>query len=274
VILLSLILFFIFGLFFGSFFGVLVDRLPRGETVIKGHSHCEFCKKTLKWYDLIPVFSFLSTGGKCRYCHKSLSLYYPIIEILTGIMFSLTYIFVISNFKFLIPNQIPNLNFLITIAYYLFIMSAFIAIFFTDLKSGIIPDKILLPAVIITLLYQLIFNPSSLVINVVCGIAAFLFFILISVVFKVLTKKDSMGGGDIKLAFLLGLFLGFPNIIISLYVAFLTGALVGIILIIWRKKSFQKATLPFGPFLILGAIISLYLGNAIYLQALHVLGLP
>jgi leader peptidase (prepilin peptidase)/N-methyltransferase len=129
------------------------------------------------------------------------------------------------------------------------------------------------PAILLTFFYLLIINPSSLIINILCGLGAFLFFVTIAVVFKVLTKKDSLGGGDVKLVFLLGLFLGFPGIVISLYIAFLTGALIGIILILWRKKSFQKATLPFGPFLILGTIISLFWGNLIYPQVLHILGL-
>ena len=254
------LLLFIIGLFFGSFLNVLVDRIPRGETFIKGHSHCEFCNKMLKWYDLVPVLSFILLQGKCRYCKHSLSLFYPVIEISTGLLFALTYL--------LIPSQS-----IVSVIYFLFIISGFIVIFFTDLKSGIIPDKVLVPAILLTFFYLLIINPSSLIINILCGLGAFLFFVTIAVVFKVLTKKDSLGGGDVKLVFLLGLFLGFPGIVISLYIAFLTGALIGIILILWRKKSFQKATLPFGPFLILGTIISLFWGNLIYPQVLHILGL-
>jgi leader peptidase (prepilin peptidase)/N-methyltransferase len=258
---------FILGLFIGSFLNVLVDRIPRGETVVKGHSHCEFCKKILRWYDLIPVLSFISTGGRCRYCKHPLSLLYPTVEITTGIMFALTYL-MITDPNSLIINPLS----LITLLYYLFIMSSFIVIFFTDLKSGIIPDKILLPTIIVSLLYQLFIIPQSLIINLVTGIGTFLFFVIISVVFSALTKKDAMGGGDIKLAFLLGLLLGFPNIIVNLYLAFLTGAIIGIILIIWRKKSFQKATLPFGPFLVLGTIISLFFGNFIFQKAIMLLG--
>jgi leader peptidase (prepilin peptidase)/N-methyltransferase len=260
VILVILILILIFGLFLGSFLGVLVDRIPRNETVVKGHSHCEFCKKELAWYDLIPVWSFLITRGRCRYCKRSLSIFYPVIEITTGLMFAATCIFVSSQFT-------------ISLFYYLLIISSFIVIFFTDLRYGIIPDKILLPTIVVSLLYQLFINPSSFIINLFCGIGAFLFFITVSVIFSALTKKDAMGGGDIKLAFLLGLILGFPNIIVSLYLAFLTGAFVGIILIIWKKKSFRGATLPFGPFLILGAVISLFWGNFILQKLIVFLGI-
>src|ERR1035437_10194414 len=104
-----LLLLFIAGLFFGSFLNVLVDRIPRSENFIKGHSHCEFCNKTLKWYDLVPVLSFVLLQGKCRYCKHSLSLFYPIIEISTGLLFALTYL--------LIPSQS-----IVSVIYFLFII--------------------------------------------------------------------------------------------------------------------------------------------------------
>jgi leader peptidase (prepilin peptidase)/N-methyltransferase len=261
------------GLFIGSFLGVLVDRLPKNETVVKGRSHCDFCKKALSWYDLIPVLSFVSTHGKCRYCKKSLSLLYPIIEISTGIMFSLTYLFTIYHLPFTNSNEIINSqSSIINLFYYLIIISSFIVVFFTDLKDGIIPDKILLLAITAVVIYLLFINPQVAVVNLLSGIISFLFFIIISLVFSLLLKKQSMGGGDIKLVFLLGLFLGFPNIVIALYGAFLTGGIFGIILILWRKKSFRKATIPFGPFLVLGAVISLFWGTPIYAYALKFLG--
>lgn len=152
-------------------------------------------------------------------------------------------------------------------------ISSLIVIFFTDLKYGIIPDKILLLATGIITINLLFINPQSPVLNhLLSGVGAFLFFVIISLVFSALTKKDAMGGGDIKLVFLLGLFLGFPDIIIALYIAFLTGAFLGIILILWRKKEFRKATLPFGPFLVLGTVISLFWENPIYSHVLKLLG--
>lgn len=251
-----LLFFFVFGLFVGSFLNILVDRIPRGEAFVKGHSHCEFCKKNLKWYDLIPVFSFVFLQGKCRYCKHPLSFYYPIIETFTGILFALTFLI------------IPFYS-IILVLYNLFIVSCFIVIFFSDLKSGIIPDKILLPAVIITFPYLLIVNPSSFIINLFCGLGALFFFFALFLI----TKGKGMGLGDVKLAFLLGLVLGFPAIILALYLAFLTGAIVGIILIIWRKKRSLKETIPFGPFLITGTIIGLFFGDLIIPKILIYLGL-
>jgi leader peptidase (prepilin peptidase)/N-methyltransferase len=268
-----ILLLFIIGLFFGSFLNVLVDRIPQGKTVVKGRSRCDFCRKKLNWYDLVPVFSFVFSKGKCRYCKRSLSIFYPVIEVTTGLMFVLTYLFTIYYLPFTNSNEIINhQSSIINLLYYLLIISSFIVIFFTDLKYGIIPDKVLLLATMIVAFYLLFISPELSIINLISGVATFLFFIIISLGFSLLLKKESMGGGDIKLVFLLGLFLGFPNIIISLYIAFLTGAAVGIILILWRKKSFRKATIPFGPFLILGAILSLFWGNPIYAYALKLLG--
>lgn len=254
---------FVLGLFFGSFLGVLVDRLINGENIIKGRSHCEKCKKELGLLDLVPVLSFVMLKGKCRYCHTKLSYFYPIIEITTGTLFLLTYILFGFN------STGVNLEFF----YYLFIISSFIVIFFTDLKYGIISDKVVFPAVVISLFYFLIFKPFLLLPHLLSGLGAFIFFIVISYGFYILTKKQSMGGGDIKLSFLLGLFLGFPGILVSLYLAFLTGAIISIILILWKKKTSLKDTLPFGPFLISGTIISFFFGSLIYRYALTFLGL-
>ena len=254
-----MVILFILGLFIGSFLGVLVDRIPRKENVIKGHSHCENCKKELSWYDLLPVFSYVFLKGKCRYCKTKLPLFYPVIEITTGILLSLVYFF------FYTQNAI-------VLSYYLIIVSVFIVIFFTDLKYGIIPNKVIFPAIIVSFVF-LFFQRSLLLNHVLSGLLSFAFFIVISYSFFMITKRESMGGGDIKLSFFLGLFLGFPNIIVSLYLAFLTGALVSIILILWKKKSFQKDTLPFGSFMALGALVSLFLGNLLFLRALILLGL-
>ncbi|HEX8932138.1 MAG TPA: prepilin peptidase, partial [Patescibacteria group bacterium] len=96
----SLIILFILGICIGSFLGVIVDRLPRGESIIKGRSYCEFCKKKLTFLDLFPVFSFIFLGGRCRYCHKKLSWYYPLIELLTGLSFVGVALFLNNNLQF------------------------------------------------------------------------------------------------------------------------------------------------------------------------------
>jgi len=247
-------LLFLLGLCVGSFLNVLIDRLPRGESVIKERSYCESCKHTLKWYDLIPLVSFLVLRGKCRYCESPLSYYYPLVEGLTGIMFVTTGLFIINNFQ-------SNLNFqldkIAALAYYLFIVSSLIVIFFADLKYGIIPDKIVFGAVGITFLFLITNHQSPITYHLFSAIGTFFFFVLIFLA----TRGRGMGFGDVKFAFLIGLVLSFPKVIVGLYIAFLTGAFVSVILILAGKKKFRGSTVPFGPFLAIGTLTALFWGD-------------
>ena len=248
---------FIIGLFFGSFLNVLADRIPRGEK-LTGRSHCENCHKVLSWKDLIPIISFVYLRGKCRYCGSKLSLQYPIVELLTGAMFALTYLWLnnpISNVQFQMSNSI--FYFLFTI-YYLFMVSSLIVIFFADLKHGIIPDKIVIPAIVVSFAYLLIIHQSSIINHLLSALLSFGFFLII----YILTKGRAMGFGDVKFAFFIGLFLGFPAVLFAFYIAFLTGGIVGIILILWKKKALKSA-IPFGPFLVIGSVLGLFLQSVI-----------
>jgi len=266
-----LILFFLLGLAIGSFLNVLIDRFPREESVIKGRSHCDKCKENLKWYDLVPLLSFIFLKGKCRYCHTSLSLYYPTVEFITGIMFVITFLFTINNFQFSIFNFQSNLNFqfLISLIYYLFIVSSLVVVFFADLKYGIIPDKIVFPAIVVSTFYLLTMNYELLTINFFSAVGACLFFLTLFLI----TKGRGMGFGDVKFSFLTGLVLGFPNIIIALYVAFLTGAIVGCILILWRKKRIFGTSIPFGPFLVIGTLTAIFFGEILTQSFLRLVSL-
>ncbi len=264
-------LLFLLGLSVGSFLNVLIDRLPRDESVLKGRSYCESCRKILKWYDLIPVISFIILKGRCRYCRSPISVYYPIVEVITGITFVLVYSYLLNpaNFQF----SVFSFQFILNYLYHLFIASSLIVIFFTDLKYGILPDKIVYPAIVIAIIYNLQLtinnNSNNLTIqqlsnHLFSAIFSFLFFLFLYFI----TKGKGMGFGDVKLVFLLGIFLGFPKIVVALYVAFLTGAIIGSILIIWKKKRFKGATIPFGPFLVLGTFLALFLGDKLIQIAL------
>jgi len=271
-------LLFILGLAIGSFLNVLIDRIPQGQSPLAGRSYCDKCKKTLKWYDLVPLISYLYLKGKCKYCRVHISFYYPLVELITGVMFVLIFLY-LSNLRLLnlefgnyLMFGILNLEIILSYLYYLFILSSFIVIFFTDLKYGIIPDKIIYPAIIISIFLLFFISKESwlsfplqpatfemFVNKFLSGLASFAFFLILYLI----TRGKGMGFGDVKLAFLLGIILGFPKIIVAFYLAFLTGAIVGFILIIWGKKKLKGGTIPFGPFLIIGAVLSIFFGEKI-----------
>ena len=264
---------FIFGLIVGSFLNCVIYRLQTDEKVGGlSRSHCVKCGHILRWYDLIPVLSFLILRGKCRYCGKSISIQYPLVEIATGTLFLL-----IFNFQFSIFNQFPIPNFQnLAELFYLWIIACFlIVIFVYDLKHYIILDKVIYPAIIIAFFYKIgIFAQDSGILRFAQDdqmlniwsifnpvLAAFLaagFFAVI--VFG--SRGKWMGAGDIKLGFLMGLILGYPQILTGLFLSFLFGAIIGTGLIILKKKTL-KSEVPFGPFLVTGTFIAMFWGQQI-----------
>lgn len=240
------------GLVAGSFLNVVIDRLPKRLSIVIKRSHCDHCKKKLGWYDLIPVLSFIYLRGRCRYCRKPISFYYPIVELTTGILF----VFTVYLQTRIVNNELGIMD-IVHLGYNLFIVSALIAIFFTDFKYGIIPDFVLIPSVIVSVLYLFIIHNSLFIIHLLSALSAFLFFLLIFLA----TRRRGMGFGDVKLSFLLGLFLGFPKIVVALYLAFLTGAIVSLILVLWGKKRFFGGTVPFGTFLTFTTLIMVFAGE-------------
>ncbi len=240
----------ILGLLIGSFLNVLIDRLPKGQNVFWGRSHCDYCKRTLRWYELIPLVSFFWQRGKCVRCHRSLSWQYPLIEAMTGIGY------------FLIWGMFNQSTTLLVASLILF--SSLLVITISDLKYQIIPDSMIITGGIGTILLFLN-NVSYAFIaeHVLTGLATSVFFLFL----WLLTKKRGIGLGDVKISFLLGLLLGYPEIIMALYIAFLTGAIVGVILILGGKKKL-KSKIAFGPFLILGVAGTLCF-NPILLSLWH-----
>ncbi len=242
------IIIFIFGLCLGSFLNVVICRLKTKESIIKSRSHCPDCHKVLKWHDLIPVLSFVWQKGRCRYCGQRISWQYPLVEISTGLLFLLVFNFQFSNF-----SQSPTFQ-LLNLIYYFFIISVLIVVFVYDLKHYIIPDQVIYPAIVIGLIFN--FNSSNFKNFILSALGASLFFFLI----VLLTKGKGMGMGDVKLAFLMGLILGWPGIFAALIMAFFSGALVGMGLLAAGKKKI-KSEIPFGPFLAGSTILILLLGQ-------------
>ncbi len=256
---------FIFGLLIGSFLNVVIFRVEKNEH-LGGRSYCPSCKKPLAWHDLVPVLSFLWLRGKCRHCRQKISWQYPLVEISTAVIFLLIYNtqYTIYNFLFL-----------------LYVSAVLIVIFVIDFKFYLIPDRVLLPAIVIAGVYR-IFNfehlglfrifdfgfwisPMALNYIIAAGIGS-LFFLLIFLI----SKGTWMGFGDVKLAIFLGLLLGFPAILLGLFLAFFFGAIIGVIGILAKKKGL-KSELPFAPFLITGTFVTLFWGQQLVAWYMHLL---
>lgn len=243
---------FIYGTVIGSFLNVLIDRLPNEESIM-GRSHCDSCKKKLNGLDLFPIFSFLFLGGKCRYCHKKLSYFYPFIEILTGSAFVLTWLyfpFLPVAFPFDIALRVLGLG----------LVSTLIVIIFADLKYQIIPDSMQISLLILSVLFHLLQGESaSAFINyLLSGLA-----IMTPILFLFLvTKGRGMGFGDVKLAYIFGFLLGLKGGLMVLYISFLVGGIIGAVLLLSRKKG-MKSTIAFGPYLVLGIIVVLFFAQQI-----------
>jgi leader peptidase (prepilin peptidase)/N-methyltransferase len=230
---------FLFGICIGSFLNVVIDRIPNGESIANGRSKCDFCKKTLRWYELIPVLSWIQRG-RCLRCKRSLSIQYPLIELITGIGFYL----IVTN-----PDLSP-----LGLSAACIIFSLLFATTVADFKYELISDVFMIIIFVASTVYHFdsVQSLSSLLPYLLSGLGASLFFFL----FWAFSKGKAMGFGDVELAFVLGFLAGYPTIIYGLYIAFLTGALIGVILIVRRKKTF-KSHVPFGPFLILGTLIAM-----------------
>ena len=254
---------FILGLAVGSFLNCIIYRLEKNESFLKGRSYCPHCHHILAWQDLIPILSFLILRGKCRYCGKKISLQYPLVELATGILFfSIFY----STFQ---HSNIPTLQQFIQFLYLSIVSSFLIIVFVYDLKHYIIPDKIIFPAIATVFIFQIISNfqfPFSITnfqfritnfyFSILSALGAAAFFLLIFL----FSRGKWLGFGDVKLGFLMGLFLGFPKILISLFFAYLIGAIIGIGLILAGKKTL-KSEVPFGPFLVTGTFVAFFWSN-------------
>jgi len=262
---------FFFGLATGSFLNSIIYRLQTGESFLWQRSFCPHCKKTLTWQDLIPLLSFLFLRGKCRYCQGKISWQYPLVEFFTGILF----IFIFWNWSFGLDWSLGIEIWDFFNLLYLLIISCFlIIIFVSDLKYYIIPDKIIYPAIGIAFLYRLFevlkfgnwdfFRIWDLGFGILKPFLTPFFSALLAGAFffaiVLISKGRWMGWGDPKLAFFMGFFLGFPKIIVGLFLAFLIGAIIGIGLVVLKKKTL-KSEVPFGPFLVIGTFIAFFWGQ-------------
>lgn len=241
------LLLFIFGAILGSFLNVCIYRIPRKESIAYPPSHCPKCNTPLKWYSLIPIFSFIFQKGKCRYCGESISPQYPIVELLNGILYIIIFDFY---------------GWTITSVFYSLLISLLIIISFIDYNHHIIPDKLVIILISANIFYKLLmlilyktpFNLINSFLGLFLGGGLFLLIALIS--------KGGMGGGDIKLISALGLFLGIKKVLLCILLSFIIGAFFSIILLLMKKKG-KKDAIPFGPFINIAFVATLFFGDSI-----------
>lgn len=231
------IMIFIFGSVIGSFLNVLAVRLSNNESILWPGSHCHNCNHRLRWYELIPVVSYLIQKGRSRCCHTIIPISYLIIEIVTGVLYMVSY----HSFGF-------SYDFIISLIF----ISSLIVIIVSDIEYMIILDEIIAISSILIILLELVFyGLDYTVYKILAGIFAFITMYVIKLIGDRLFKRESMGGGDIKLMFLFGIVLGYPLAICDIFLATFIAFPVAIFILFSRRDNL----IPFGPFLAMAAIL-------------------
>ena len=238
---------FILGTLFGSFANVCIYRLPQRLSIIFPGSYCPFCHETLRPWHNIPLLSYLLLGGQCARCKTAISPRYPLIELSNGLL----YIFLYHHYHLSVQTVVFAL-----------LTTSLLIVSCIDLAHTIIPDAITLPGIVVGLGTSLWLTPVGLrnaILGVILGGGLFLLMAILSVV---ILKREGMGGWDIKLIAMLGAFLGWHAVLVTIFLAAVLGASVGLALILLRRKG-RREPLPFGPFLALGALLAMVWGDAI-----------
>ncbi len=241
---LLLVFSFVFGALVGSFLNVCAYRLPRGESILFPGSRCPSCKTPIRWFDNLPILSYIFLRGRCRFCQAPIPKRYPVVELLTALL-SLSLM----------------ARFALTPAYLFFFAfgAALLVVSLIDLEFQIIPDEISLPGILVGLLFSIwnpLAGPLEALLGALCGAGALY---LIGEFYYLFTKREGLGGGDLKLLAMIGAFLGVKSLIPVVFVASLVGAVTGLLLaLIYRVQEKRTYAIPFGPFLSLGALIYLF----------------
>jgi leader peptidase (prepilin peptidase)/N-methyltransferase len=231
------IIFFIYGIFIGSFLNVCIIRIPAGISLVKLPSACGSCGHRLNYIDMLPVMNYIVNRGKCRYCKSPYSMQYPLIELLNGIL----YLLVALKYGFHVDSVL-----------YCIIVSLLIVTSMIDLKHKIIPDGLIITGAIIGVIYILL--DRTIIVNRLIGLVIGLgLFLAIAVL------SNAMGGGDIKLMAVLGLIFGIKGVLFITLSSFVIGAIISLALLILKVKS-RKDEIPFGPFISLSALIYIFYG--------------
>ncbi len=242
------ILFFLLGAVMGSFFNVVIYRLPKSISIIKPPSHCPGCGEKIKWQDNIPIISYIILNGRCRKCDFKIPITYLVVETLSAFFFLFSYLrygLSLDLFTFLI------------------FVSLLIPISFIDLKTTFIPDTLSISGIVIGLVLS--FFRGIIVISLIGAAVGAILILTIIIVGKAVYKQEVMGYGDIKLAALLGAFLGWGNLLLTIMFSSLLGSIYGLIQI-KRGKLSMKSQIPYGPFLAIGGVIAFLYGEWIIIR--------
>lgn len=251
---------FLAGTVIGSFLSVVILRSIAGEGWVSGRSRCDSCRNTIAWYDNVPLLSYLILRGKCRYCREPILPLHPMVEVLTGVLFVWWYW---GGFIFFKLTQTP-LSVLQPL-FWLAVGLLLIYLFIIDLNYMILPDRPVYALFGVAVLYRItlvvsgIMRVNDLYLAILAALVSFLFFFLL----WLFTKGKGMGFGDVKLVVPLALLLGAQKMVVCLFLAFILGAIVGIILIAFGKGKLKTA-IPFGPFLIVSTAVSLLFGDTLF----------
>jgi len=237
---------FALGAVFGSFLNVVIHRMPRGRSIVNPPSACPRCKVPIQRRDNVPILSYLALRGRCRSCGSRISARYPVVEILAGVIPVLIY---------------GTYGFGRELALYWPLCYVLLCLSFIDLDHRIIPDRITLPGIAAGLVLAPILGLTTFAGSLAGAAAGGGVLYLIAILGAAVYRKESMGGGDIKLAAMLGAFLGWQTVLLLLFVAFLLGAVAGIVAMANKGRGWDR-TLPFGPFIAIGAFVSTVWGDA------------
>lgn len=244
---------FIFGSCIGSFLNVCIYRLPISRSIVSPPSSCPGCDTPIRAIDNIPILSFLFLRGKCRRCHTPIPFRYPLVELLGGLFAVCVYL------KFGLTLE--------ALVYYIFI-AALMVITFIDLDHKIIPDVISLPGIPLGFVGSF-FIPSltykSSLLGILLGGGSLL---AVAVIYNLLTKKEGMGGGDIKLLAMIGAFVGWKGVLLTIFMSSAIGTLCGLLVMVQSGKN-MKLAIPFGPFLAIGSLIYVFFGEELIYWYLH-----
>lgn len=251
----------LFGLVIGSFLNVLIYRLPlEGKKASQGRSECPSCGHQLKWYHNLPVLSYLCLRGKCGFCQERISLRYPLVELLNALLFVYFWWQFGHGYEFYIFSGLG---------------SALLTIFFIDYDHQIIPDLITLPGMVVGLAVSFLPDGMGIVSSFVGLLVGGGSLYLIAILGDWLFKKESMGGGDIKMTAMLGAFLGWQKVLLIFISSAVIGLIVSIAIMAFSARLREQRVVPFGPFLALAAVGAMIYGDQLINFYLHtVVGLP